>query len=551
MEVVVIELEERDDPQVIFETLNARGEPLYPSDLIRNFVFLEANRQHAAVERLYDTYWRHFDEFEGGDASFWKEDVRQGRLQRPRIDLFMFHFLVYQTQQEIPITHLFQAFRRWWNQLPRTMTVEDRLEIIRSYSQVFKGFFETSDTPSRVELFVQRLDVLDTSTVYPILLFLYGRDATVDPAERQGIVADLESYLVRRAVCRLTTKNYNRIFLSLLRALRQAEHVDRPLVQELLLDSSADSVRWPDDAEFGSAWMTNPVYEWLTQKRVRMMLEAVDLQLETTKQEQLHIKSNLSIEHIYPQSPASERDWPPLENHALLHSFGNLTLLTQQLNSSVSNGPFAAKRPEIARQSKLRLNTYFQNYRNEDIWSATDIVQRGASLFEVARSVWSHPLSDDAHKELAVESIVNTIASSDAYNDNIIAADPIAQETPVTESDSGFNRDVYEVLKQVAHEERTVTYSEIARIVGLNMQSQLDRTELGHILGAIASYEHRQGRPLLSAVSVLSHDGYPSNGFFNLARELGRFSGSTEMDRLSFFATELKAIYDYWKNQPV
>ncbi len=546
MELVVIELEDRDDPQIIFETLNARGEPLLPSDLIRNFVFLEANRQHADVERLYDAYWRHFDEYETGDASFWKEEARQGRLQRPRIDLFMFHFLIYQTEQEIPITHLFQVFRQWWKKLPSALSVENRLEIIRSYSQVFKGFFETSDTPSRVELFVQRLDALDTSTVYPILIFLYGREADIVPAEREGIVADLESYLIRRAVCRLTTKNYNRVFLSLLRNLCQADQVDRQLVQSFLLDSKSDSARWPDNAEFGSSWMMNPVYEWLTQKRVRMILEAIDLQLETTKQEKLHIKSNLSIEHVYPQTPASERDWPPLENHTFLHSFGNLTLLTQQLNAAISNGPFAAKRPEIARQSKLRLNTYFQNYRDQDIWSATDIVKRGAGLFEIARIIWPHPLSDGDQKEMTVESIVNTISSSDAYND-----DPIAKETIVVAEDNGINRDVYEHLKQVAHEERTVTYSEIALMIGLNMQSQLDRTELGHVLGAIATYEHRQGRPLLSAVTVFSNDGYPSNGFFNLAKELGKYTGSTEMDRLAFFANELKEVYQYWENQSI
>lgn len=61
LELVVIELEERDDPQVIFETLNARGEPLLPSDLIRNFIFLNAARLNLDTTSLYQKYWQPLD----------------------------------------------------------------------------------------------------------------------------------------------------------------------------------------------------------------------------------------------------------------------------------------------------------------------------------------------------------------------------------------------------------------------------------------------------------------------------------------------------------
>lgn len=542
MQIVVIELEDKDDPQIIFETLNARGEPLLPSDLIRNFVFLEATRRREDVEGLYSKFWQHFDEYEDGDASFWKQDERQGRLSRPRIDLFMFHFLVFQTGRDLLITHLFQEYRRWWNDLPDTISVENRLQIIYDYSQVYKDFFQASEEPSRLDLFVQRLNILDTSTVYPVLLFLFGDEAEIDTVEREGILVDLESYLIRRLVCRLSSKNYNRIFLTLLRNLRRAETIDRATVRQLLLELKGDNVRWPDDAEFGRAWMVNPLYGWLSQKRVRMLLEAIDLQLETGKQEQLHIKSSLSIEHVYPQTPQIEQ-WPPLEQELLVQTMGNLTLLTQKLNSSISNGPFSRKRPEIARQSRLRLNAYFQDYDDDSIWSATDIVQRGAELYKIASSVWAYPTPVDAQHHLVVETIVNEVTSADAYND-----DPIAQEEALATSDNGLNQNVYEYLKQVARDEHTVTYSEIAQILGLNMQSQLDRNELGEVLGAISTYEFSQGRPLLSVVTVFTNEGFPSNGFFNLAKDLGKFAGSTEMDKLTFFATELKAAHQYWKN---
>jgi hypothetical protein len=80
--VVVIDLQKDDDPQVIFETLNARDEPLLPADLLRNYIFLRATRENLDVEAVYQKYCSRFDE------EFWREEVSQGRLYRPRSDLF-------------------------------------------------------------------------------------------------------------------------------------------------------------------------------------------------------------------------------------------------------------------------------------------------------------------------------------------------------------------------------------------------------------------------------------------------------------------------------
>src|SRR5438132_12442820 len=71
LQVVAIDLEQGDDAQVIFETLNARGEPLLPADLLRNYIFLRAARLNEPQEELYDKYWRGFDE------PFWREETRQ------------------------------------------------------------------------------------------------------------------------------------------------------------------------------------------------------------------------------------------------------------------------------------------------------------------------------------------------------------------------------------------------------------------------------------------------------------------------------------------
>jgi hypothetical protein len=118
-----------------------------------------------------------------------------------------------------------------------------------------------------------------------------------------------------------------------------------------------------------------------------MILEAIDIQLETNKQESLIVGNSLSIEHIYPQTPL-EGAWQPLSDPELLHTFGNLTLLTTALNSSVSNGAYEQKRSEIAKQSKLRLNSQFQDVWNLRTWHDNEIRKRGEALFAVALLIW-------------------------------------------------------------------------------------------------------------------------------------------------------------------
>jgi hypothetical protein len=404
LELVIIELEDRDDPQVIFETLNARGEPLLPSDLIRNFVFLEATRRREDVSRLYKDYWRGFDESSESSSRFWTEEERQGRFKRPRLDLFVFHFLACQTERDILISHLFQEFRDWWNS--ETRTVESELQRFKNYSDVFRKFF-VPDRTTRLGVFANRLRTLDTSTVYPLLLFLVVDNANKIPQqETEALLADLESYLIRRMVCKLTTKSYNRVFLQLLRNLRKTGLVDSAEMRKQLLGLEGDSGRWPNDNEFRKAWMDDDAYRNHTSQRLVMLLSAIDLHMETSKQEQIHLDGNLTVEHVMPQSwLVISSNWPtPLiytseedkrayesRKHRFIHSFGNLTLLTQPLNSSISNGPFSKKRGEIAKQSRLRLNVYFQQFTDQDDWNEVTIKKRGEELFEVARIVWPYP----------------------------------------------------------------------------------------------------------------------------------------------------------------
>ncbi len=109
-----------------------------------------------------------------------------------------------------------------------------------------------------------------------------------------------------------------------------------------------------------------------------------------------------------------------------------------------------------------------------------------------------------------------------------------------------INQQIYERLKEVAINGKLITYGEIAPLVNLNMENPDDRNKMAQILGDISTHEHEQGRPMLSAVVVLAEIGYPGDGFYALARELGLHHGKKEFENLDFFVQELKRVYACW-----
>jgi hypothetical protein len=111
-----------------------------------------------------------------------------------------------------------------------------------------------------------------------------------------------------------------------------------------------------------------------------------------------------------------------------------------------------------------------------------------------------------------------------------------------------IHQQIYARLKEAAKNGDLIAYGEIAPLANLNMESPDDRNKIAHILGDISKYENELGRPLLSSIVVLAGIGYPGEGFFNLARELGLHHGTKEFDDLDFFTQEAKRVHAYWKN---
>lgn len=405
LQLVVINLTSGDETQVIFETLNARGTELLPADLIKNYLFRKAARVEGTtekdVEKLYAKHWERFD------SKFWREPVKQGRIFRPRIDLFINHYLSMMTRDEVKSTHLFNAYKQFVEEaqadpeasIPVPTTPAEHIAQLAQFGDVFQAFFNPKDHDT-LALFLRRLDAVDTATVYPFLLYAHATLMPDKKDEFDKILSVLESFLMRRLITNYTSKNYNRLFVEIIKALEKGGGLTSANVAEQLGKGTGDSAKFPTDDDLLTAIFERELYGKLGTKKVRAVLEALDAYSMHSKSEAIAMPTNLTIEHVLPQT--WQTHWPlPVEalvdevskkkaedrRDAMLNTLGNLTLITGKFNSSLQNAAWVNKRPELLQYSKLNLTRYFHG-EEANTWDEAAIRVRTEYLFRQLLNIW-------------------------------------------------------------------------------------------------------------------------------------------------------------------
>ena len=403
LRLVVITLEPSEDAQAIFETLNSRGTPLSSADLIKNLIFQRLEAEGIDVEEIDNKYWHLFEK------SFWEREISVGRRSYSQSSIFLTHFLVSRTGEVVLAAEVFNRFKRFvtteWNQ-PTVKLVEEIFELATLYERASeRASLETGELNS-IELFLYRMQTLDTDSVRPLFLHL------IDPAlpalsdgDLRQVLGDIESWLVRRALLRLTTKNYNRTLAELIRQLLKGKRQDAALIVRSALSSfTADTNLWPDDSSLRRQLPSTPLYKDVRRDRLRMILEAIEDDLRgytrstEPKTEERCPRHMLTIEHVLPQNGAN---WPIREEEGesiderptLVHCLGNLTLIRGRLNSSISNSAWetpGGKRDELRKHARLALSGGLENF-DEGQWTHLAIRSRTNDLLERVIDIWPTP----------------------------------------------------------------------------------------------------------------------------------------------------------------
>ncbi len=380
LQMVVIDLDPKDDPNIIFETLNARGTPLEQSDLIKNFVLSEGRDRESSMWGKLDEEW-------------WRTEDRQGRLYRRRLDILFNYWLTMRTKTEVPPSKVFDYFRKSTKDKPINTVMSEVNRDLENY----RKFEENKGCTPEEKLFYYRTNVMQVGVIIPIVLLLF----LVEHRIRIRAFRVLESFLVRRMICRKTTKEYNRLTLDLVGKLQECgglEAADKVIVG-FLKEQTAYSREWPKDDTVADCLESLPLYRLLTRGRLRLVLEGIEDRMRSPKAEQKDVPKNLTIEHLMPQS--WEHQWPlpdgsdettaHKKRNELVHSIGNLTLVTQRLNSSASNAPWELKREEL-RHSVLSLNN---ELISEPRWDEDSIRSRSRQMAKLVAKCWPGPDSQE------------------------------------------------------------------------------------------------------------------------------------------------------------
>lgn len=409
--VVEINLEEGDDAQVIFETLNERGEPLLAADLVRNNVFHRADAAGEKAEQLFATHWKPFED------PFWSVEEKQGRYKKPRIEFFLANYIAGKIAGEVNLSKLFSEYKAFLkpakgSKESRFNTVAEEIQELARVAVIYRDLIERS-SDTALAAFGRRLHPWDVTTVFPLVLRIWGSPLMNDEAKVYCLQM-LLSFMVRRAVCGLTTKNYNKFFLMVVSHLEKTGWSPNVL-GDYLLKQNQESGRLPRDDEFERGWLHTPAYRELQPARAKAVLQEIEIKKRTAYHETDQLADHLSIEHVMPTKWSAT--WPMMDGYKptdiecntaeymtledintrvgqmvrrnrLKDTFGNLTLLTKPLNSAVSNGPYSGKRIALQKHSLLVLNREVTSYEE---WNEEVIAERGTALFRVAKELWPLP----------------------------------------------------------------------------------------------------------------------------------------------------------------
>ena len=438
---VEISLNPHDEPERIFESLNARAKSLLQFDLLRNNLFLRA-RIEDDRDRLYRKYWKHFE------SDYWESEARVGRSKITLSELFFQHFLTAKLGEE-DITPLYSAYQR--SHLIDKNSVENELIELEKYSAIYHEMTSCS-SDSEIGQKMSFYKIFDIATLHPLLLFLIN-ELDVSGLELSKVLQIMESYTMRRLVChRQGVRSYTKLICKLIQGLK-GNSFDLGHFIKLLSAEKAKSTKWPVDSDIKTfltlAWANqsiNPQVIRYVLYRIELMKRKVNPFLETN---QLIFDNKLSLEHIMPEkwkehwslpltdngdnlsdnqinfkdmfTPEYKRNNPNWETELseeglvdesyqypfqlaqeriqYLQSIGNLTLVTGRLNAKMSNNPFEKKRVALEKNSDLRLN---REICEHSTWDIKQIQDRGNELFTIFCEIW--PSAEDFAKDSSYRS---------------------------------------------------------------------------------------------------------------------------------------------------
>ncbi len=360
----------KDDPQLIFESMNSKGMELAQTDLIRNYIVMETEIEKQ--EGFYNKYWRAMEEeFKQNEKWF---------------DRFVRHYLTIKTREIPNINKVYAALKDYRQK--EGIGIEDLLKDLQKYCGYFCRIVFKKEADKDLNKALGFLVDLEMDVIYPLLLELYSdyKGGVLFKDDFRHSIALIESYLCRRKVCGIPSHGLNKFFASFTKHIQKDEYFKSLKAHFGYL---TEKQRFPNNDEFKDCFITIDFYSF--QKR-----EYFFERLENFDRKERVYTHEYTKEHIMPQKLTEEWEKDLGENFQeihdkYLHTIGNLTLTGY--NSEYSNKSFQEKRDmeKGFKQSPLRLN---QSLKDLESFGEEEIKKRANDLADWALKIWTYPKLD-------------------------------------------------------------------------------------------------------------------------------------------------------------
>lgn len=374
--LVNITCEDKDNPYLIFESLNNKGQELTQADLVRNYLFMKLPAEQQLS--VYEEKWLPIE------TTFKEKTQKEEKYSELITDFFWFYLR--KDGKSIPKKEVYQAIKSKIDS--SDCQIENEISTIIKFAKYYQCIiFEDLEEEKILKSYFNCFEKLDFSTCHIFLLNIYNDycEKRVSLEQFEQILIYLESYFVRRWFAEISPNNLGKIFENLYKEVQENNCNDLVKGLHTVLKNYENNKAWPNDDIFRQSIIAKAVYKSNDASRVKLILES--LERSCNKKELVSIDA-LTIDHIMPQTLNMEWKKTIGNNHnsikkKWLHTLGNLTLTG--FNSELSNKTFENKKT-IYQESNIYLNKYFQNI---DIWNEDSIKKRAEKLADIAIKKWS------------------------------------------------------------------------------------------------------------------------------------------------------------------
>jgi len=365
---------EKDNPQLIFESLNSTGLELTQADLIRNYILMGLEKQKQ--EDIYTNYWYPMEKSFGHSEN------------SALFDRFMRDYLTIKIGKIPTLRDIYSEFKNYSIKFDE---IKDIVQEIYEFSKYYVNIALDKEPDDDIKKVFSDINELKVDVSYPFILNVY-KDYINEKVTKEDFIEILrlvESYVFRRAICGVPTNSLNKTFANLYKKIDQNNYLQSIKAIFIIQDSYRE---FPDNEEFKKELLIKEVYNFRNRNYLLRRLENYD------RKEYVDVES-YTIEHIMPQNPNLSEEW----KHTLgeswkeiqkthLHTIGNLTLTGY--NSELSDKPFKEKRDMAGgfKDSPIRLN---RSLANLEIWNEAEIKKRAEEIIQLATEVWVYPYVEE------------------------------------------------------------------------------------------------------------------------------------------------------------